>query len=306
MSADKRARILVVEDEAITAIDLAAELNRLGYEVCGTADTAEEAVAGVERERPDLVLMDIRLGDNGDGVEAARRIAGRHDSAVVFLTAHSDEETLARALAVSPYGYIVKPFRARELKVAVELALSKHAAEQAATEKMSELVMTDPLTGLANRRHFDQTLASEWDRAAREETALAVLMVDVDCFKAFNDFYGHTAGDECLKAVSRALRAHCARPGDLVCRWGGEEFAVILPDTDLAGARHVAEELVGVVRSLAIEHEKSAAASCVTISAGAASVVPKSGDPAGALVEKADASLYAAKNAGRNRVGPDT
>ena len=306
MSTPKNPRILVVEDEAITAMDLAAELRHLGYEVCGTEDTADGAVAAVEREKPTLVLMDIRLGDDGDGVDAAQRISARHDTAVVFLTAHSDEDTLARALAVSPYGYIVKPFRARELKVAVELALSKHAAERTATEKMSALVLTDPLTGLANRRHFDQTLASEWDRAAREKAALSVLMVDVDCFKAFNDFYGHTAGDDCLKAVSRALSAHCARPGDLVCRWGGEEFAVILPDTDLAGARHVAEELVGVVRSLAIEHQKSVAASCVTISAGAASAVPKSGDPAGALVEKADASLYAAKNAGRNRVGPDT
>ena len=127
------ARILIVEDEAVTAMDLAAELRGLGYEVCGTADTVDEAVAAVEREKPRLVLMDIRLGDNGDGVDAARRISSRHDTAVVFLTAHSDEETLARALGVSPYGYIVKPFRARELKVAVALALSKHAAERAAT-----------------------------------------------------------------------------------------------------------------------------------------------------------------------------
>ena len=296
-------RILIVEDEAVTAMDLASELRRLGYDVCGTEDTADGAVAAVEREKPRLVLMDIRLGDNGDGIEAAQRIADRHDAAVVFLTAHSDEQTLARALAVSPYGYIVKPFRARELKVAVELALSKHAAERAATEKMSELVLTDPLTGLANRRHFDQTLVSEWDRAAREGKPLAVLMADIDHFKAYNDFYGHTAGDECLKSVSRAMRAHCARPGDLVCRWGGEEFAVILPGTDLAGARHVAGELVDVVKGLGIDHQKSSAGSCVTISIGAASVVPESGNSAQALIEKADAALYAAKNAGRGRVG---
>ena len=113
------ARILIVEDEAVTAMDLAAELRGLGYEVCGTEDTVEEAVAAVEREKPGLVLMDIRLGDNGDGVDAARRISSGHDTAVVFLTAHSDEETLSRALAVSPYGYIVKPFRARELKSSI-------------------------------------------------------------------------------------------------------------------------------------------------------------------------------------------
>lgn len=305
MSADGKKsppRILIVEDEAITALDLVSELGRLGYDVCGTEDTADGAVAAVEREKPGLVLMDIRLKDNGDGIDVARRIAERHDTAVVFLTAHSDEETLGRALSVSPFGYIVKPFRARELKVAVELALSKHAHDKAATEKMSELVLTDPLTGLANRRRFDQALATEWDRAAREGGALAVLMADIDNFKAFNDFYGHATGDECLKSVSRALREHCARPGDLVCRWGGEEFAVILPGTDLAGAEHVAGELVDVVRGLAIEHRKSGAASCVTISVGAASVVPKSNDSARALVEQADAALYAAKSSGRDRV----
>ena len=282
-------------------MDLAAELRHLGYDVCGTEDTADGAVAAVEREKPGLVLMDIRLGDNGDGVEAAQRISARHDTAVVFLTAHSDEQTLARALAASPYGYIVKPFRARELKVAVEVALSKRAAERAATEKLSELVLTDPLTGLANRRHFDQTLASEWDRAAREKHPLGVIMVDIDHFKAFNDSRGHAAGDECLKVVAQALRGHCARPGDLVCRWGGEEFAVILPGTDASGAGHLAHELVEVVRALALEHGKSGVAPCVTISAGAASAQPSDGGSASALVEKADAVLYAAKKAGRNR-----
>ncbi len=301
MSTSGRPRILIVEDEAITAMDLAAELRRLGYDVCGTEDTADGAVAAVEREKPRLVLMDIRLGDNGDGIGAAQRIADRHDAAVVFLTAHSDEQTLARALAVSPYGYIVKPFRARELKVAVELALSKHAAERAATEKMSELVLTDPLTGLANRRHFDQMLASEWDRAAREEHPLAVIMIDIDHFKAFNDSRGHAAGDECLKAVAKALRGHCTRPGDLVCRWGGEEFAVVLPGTDAAGAAHLARELVEVVRNLGLEHGKSGVSPCITISAGSASAAPSDQGSAAALVAKADAALYAAKQAGRNR-----
>ena len=301
MSSPKQPRILIVEDEAVTAMDLAAELRGLGYEVCGTEDTADGAVAAVEREEPGLVLMDVRLGGNGDGIEAARQISGRHDVAVVFLTAHSDEETLGRALSVSPYGYIVKPFRARELKVAVELALNKHAAERAAKEKLSELVLTDPLTGLANRRHFDQTLASEWDRSVREKHPLGLLMIDIDHFKAFNDSRGHAAGDDCLKAVAQALRGHCARPGDLVCRWGGEEFAVVLPGTDAAGAGHLAHELVEVVRALGLEHGKSDVSPCVTISAGSASAASQDIGSAAALVEKADAALYAAKQSGRNR-----
>lgn len=301
MSATSHPRILIVEDEAVTAMDLAAELRGLGYDVCGTEDTADGAVAAAEREKPALVLMDIRLGDNGDGVEAARRISSRHDAAVVFLTAHSDEETLARALGVSPYGYIVKPFRARELKLAVEVALRKHAAERAATAKMSELVLIDPLTGLANRRRFDQTLILEWDRAAREKHPLAVLMIDIDHFKVFNDTHGHAAGDQCLKAVACALQEHCARPGDLVCRWGGEEFAVILPRTDLRGALHLARELVEVVRELRIEHGKPGSGSYVTISAGAASATASEIGSAQALLEKADAALYVAKQTGRNR-----
>lgn len=301
MSAPARPRILIVEDEAITAMDLAGELRHLGYEVCGTEDTADGALAAVSAEKPDLVLMDIRLGDNGDGVDAARRIREFHDTAFVFLTAHSDEETLSRALAVSPYGYIVKPFRARELKVAVELALSKHAHEKAELEKVSELVATDPLTGLGNRRHFDRTLATEWDRAAREKSSLAVLMIDIDHFKAFNDTRGHAAGDECLKAVAQALRRHCARPGDQVCRWGGEEFAAILPGTDAEGAAHVACELVDGVRRLSLPHGESDASPVVTVSAGSAAAVPSEDASFAALVEKADTALYAAKKAGRNR-----
>jgi diguanylate cyclase (GGDEF)-like protein len=187
------------------------------------------------------------------------------------------------------------------LKVAVDLALSKHAAERAAREKMSTLALTDPLTGLANRRHFDQTLASEWDRAAREKHPLAVIIADIDHFKAFNDSRGHAAGDEGLKTVAQALRGHCARPGDLVCRWGGEEFAVILPGADAAGAGHVARSLVEVVRALGLEHGQSKTSPYVTISAGSASAVPSDEGSAAALVEKADAALYAAKQAGRNQ-----
>ena len=136
-----------------------------------------------------------------------------------------------------------------------------------------------------------------------EKHPLALLMIDIDHFKSFNDSRGHAAGDECLKVVAQALRGHCARPGDLVCRWGGEEFAVILAGTDLAGAEHVVGELVDVVRGLSISRTISGKGACVTISAGVASAVPDNDNSsAKALVEKADSALYAAKNAGRDRV----
>jgi len=306
MSGPARPRVLVVEDEAVTALDLAAELHANNYEVCGIEDSAAGALAAVERERPDLVLMDIRLGDGQDGVEAAGIIVERHQVAVIFLTAHSDEETLARAFDVSPYGYIVKPFRPRDLKVTVELALAKHAADRAAMEELTGLVMTDQLTGLGNRRMFDQALATEWSRAAREGRPLAVLMIDIDLFKLFNDSLGHAAGDQCLRAVAQALREGCVRPGDLVCRWGGEEFAIILPGADVEGAEHVANELVRAVRALGISHGSSEVAPHVTISAGVGVDVPGSGGSADGLVEMADAALYAAKSEGRDRVRTQT
>jgi diguanylate cyclase (GGDEF)-like protein len=301
MSAPSPPRILVVEDEAITAMDLGVELRGMGYEVCGTADTVDAAVEAARREKPQLVLMDVRLGGGGDGIEAARRISEIGGAAVVFLTAHSDDATLNRALAVSPYGYIVKPFRARELKVAIELAVAKHAQERLEAEKLSELALTDPLTGLANRRRFDAALLAEYERAIREQHPLALLIVDIDHFKALNDTRGHAAGDECLKAVACALRDHCSRPGDLVCRWGGEEFAIVLPGNDRQGAAHVARELVEAVAALRLNHGNSGAASHVTISVGAASVMPSSAFDAQDLVRSADDALYAAKQSGRNR-----
>lgn len=294
-------RILIVEDEAITAMDLAAELSNLGYEICGTVDTADEAIATALREKPQLVLMDIRLGDGGDGIEAAHCIAASLDTAVVFLTAHSDDTTLNRALAVSPYGYIVKPFRSRELKVSVDVALTKHAQQRSRTEQLSELALTDHLTGLGNRRRFDEALITEWKRASRELRPLAVLMIDIDHFKAYNDHHGHDVGDLCLQSVAHALRQHCSRPGDLVCRWGGEEFAVILPGSDSAGAAHIACDLVQKVQALAIQHGQSPIADQVTISVGSAATWPKDCENPKALLERADAALYQAKQSGRNR-----
>jgi len=294
-------RILIVEDEAVTAMDLAAELCSLGYDICGTADTADEAFATALREKPQLVLMDIRLGEGGDGIAAAQRITASLDTAVVFLTAHSDDATLNRALAVSPYGYIVKPFRVRDLKVSVDVALTKHAQERSRTEQMAELALTDPLTGLGNRRRFDEALITEWNRAVRELQSLAVLMIDIDHFKAYNDHHGHAGGDLCLQSVAHGLRRHCSRPGDLVCRWGGEEFAVILPGTDRAGAAHLARDLVQMVQDLAIQHGQSPMAEQVTISAGSAATWPKDCETPNALIERADQALYKAKQSGRNR-----
>ena len=173
---------------------------------------------------------------------------------------------------------------------------------------LMELSYLDPLTGIANRRRFEERLRLEWKRAQRARSPLAMIMVDIDLFKSFNDTYGHQRGDACLKAVAAALADGLPRSGDSVARYGGEEFAVVLPLTALAGAMRVAEHLRHRVEELGLPHRSSTVARCVTISCGVASLVPETDDGLHALVRLADEALYRAKVAGRNRseAAPDS
>lgn len=177
-----------------------------------------------------------------------------------------------------------------------------YASLTESNKQLVELSVRDPLTGVANRRKFEETLATEWQRARRAQTPVALVMIDVDSFKAYNDTYGHQSGDLVLQRVSDALRTGVRRAGDLVARFGGEEFVVLLPATDLRHALTTADDIRRSVESLALPHSGSAAG-LVTISAGVASIVPTT-DDASALVAIADQQLYEAKRSGRNRVMP--
>lgn len=301
-NSERGPRVLIVEDEAVTALDLSNELTGLGYEICGVVDTADDAVEMAVQERPALVLMDVRLANGGDGIETARVICSRHDTAIVFLTAHSDESTLARALDVSPFGYLIKPFRARDLKVAIDLAVTKHSRDAAATRDLRTLAETDPLTGLVNRRQLNAVLEAEWTRCRQTGGSLAVVMADIDHFKALNDASGHLAGDACLVAVAAAIREACEGSGVVLGRWGGEEFLAVLPDANLDEAVATAERIVAAVRTARLPCGCSEAGGGVTISAGAAAATPEAVASAASLVDLADRGLYAAKRTGRNRV----
>src|SRR5581483_893013 len=175
-------------------------------------------------------------------------------------------------------------------------------AEYEAEAKLRELSSVDGLTGIANRRIFDETLATEWARALREARPLSLLMADIDHFKAYNDFNGHLAGDGCLKEVAATIAATVRRAGDLAARYGGEEFAVILPASDAAAAAAMAEKIRASVAALEVPHGGSPVAPVVTLSIGAATLVPARASQAAGLIAAADAALYAAKHAGRNRV----
>jgi diguanylate cyclase (GGDEF)-like protein len=168
--------------------------------------------------------------------------------------------------------------------------------------ELKSLAATDALTGVANRRGFDLVLAREWSRAARDQLPLALLLLDVDYFKTFNDRYGHPAGDDCLAWVAAAIGGAARRPGDVVARYGGEEFAVVLPATTLESAGVVAENIRLAVAALAIPHPDNPCG-CVTVSLGMSGIFPGESASAEMLVSQADAGLYRAKSGGRNRIG---
>ncbi|MCC2637205.1 MAG: diguanylate cyclase [Moraxellaceae bacterium] len=167
---------------------------------------------------------------------------------------------------------------------------------------LERLAQQDGLTHLANRRHFDETLLREWERLRRENRPMALLFIDVDFFKPYNDTYGHAAGDECLAALGVVLQHAARRPGDLAARYGGEEFVIILPGTDVAGAREVAERILQDVDALALPHAGSQAAAHVTVSIGLAARLPQPGEAPQALLDAADKAVYAAKRGGRHRI----
>ncbi len=170
-----------------------------------------------------------------------------------------------------------------------------------ANEDLKRLSTTDALTGIANRRSFDEYLEREWGRTMRSKEPLTLIMCDIDFFKNYNDLHGHQQGDICLQAVARTIREKLERSVDFAARYGGEEFAVILPDTSASGGRHVAETIRNAVRARALPHGNSSIDQYVTLSLGVATAVPQAGSSAYDLLHTADEALYKAKEQGRNR-----
>jgi len=185
-----------------------------------------------------------------------------------------------------------------------DISARKQAEEQLkrANQELERMATVDGLTQVANRRRFDEYLDLEWKRSRRENTFISLLLCDIDFFKRYNDHYGHQAGDDCLRAVAQVIRSRIRRPADLVARYGGEEFAVILPNTPGDGALHVAEMVRRAVDEAGLPHRRSAVAGHVTLSVGAAGMLPQPENSAALLVQQADRALYRAKEQGRNRV----
>lgn len=263
------------------------------------ATSGEQALAMCAAKQPDLVLLDVVM-PGLDGHEVCRRLkadAATRDIPVIFVTAHSDEEAETRGLDAGAVDFISKPINPRIVRARVKT----HLMLKAQSDLLRHWVYVDGLTGVHNRRYFDERLRSEWGRAVRNSALLSVVLIDVDFFKRYNDRYGHQAGDDCLRLVAATLKSGLRRPGDLIARYGGEEFACLLPDTGLVGALQLAGQLGELVHERHIEHADSAVAPVVTVSQGVCCKTAEAAGSAEALLREADAQLYAAKAQGRHR-----
>jgi diguanylate cyclase (GGDEF)-like protein len=293
----RRGRILVVDDQP-TNIRLMHQILAPEHEVF-MATSGEQAIEICRNCPPDLILLDVVMPGMG-GLELCRRLKELPEHPgipVIFVTGGIGPEDENACWEAGGVDFVNKPVNSLTLRNRVYAHLQlKYQADT-----LRALALMDGLTGIANRRYFDTSLASEWRRGARRGEPLALLMIDVDFFKHYNDHYGHLAGDDCLRQVAGALKAGLSRPGDLVARYGGEEFACLLPQTDAAGALAIGERLEAAVRALGIAHLASEAAAIVTVSVGVAVAHPTVDDDGATLIRLADTELYRAKSLGRAR-----
>lgn len=294
----RKPRLLLVDDQPINI----QALHQVFVADCQVlmATSGVQALALCRDRPPDLMLLDVDM-PGMDGFELCARLkADAFLSAmpIIFVTANDRPEDETRALEAGAADFISKPFNPAVVRARVraQLTLKRQA------DLLREMAFVDGLTGIHNRRHFDHRLFAEAQRLRRSGGSLALLMADVDFFKRYNDCYGHLAGDDCLRRVAAALQSCLRRPTDVLSRYGGEEFACVLPDTDLTGALSVAHQMAQAVRALQMPHAQSEVSPLLTLSLGVA-VAPLDGECESAvLIGLADAQLYRAKAEGRARV----
>ena len=312
--------VLLVDDQLMIGEALRRILAgqpSIGFHYCSDPNTALKVAAEV---RPTVILQDLVMpGVNGlDLVRQYRQDPATRDIPVIVLSTKEEAAVKSEAFAAGANDYLVKlPDRLEliaRLRYHSRAYLNQLQRDEAyaalresqrhlmaANLELQRLTKVDGLTGLSNRRYFDEYLAAEWARAAREGSLIAVLMIDVDEFKRYNDHYGHLAGDEVLKRVAAAIQAHCRHSSDLAARFGGEEFVIVLADATPGRAEELGAELCRSIEGLRVPHLASRVAGHVTISVGAALAVPDADASPIQLVDAADKALYQSKAEGRNR-----
>jgi len=292
------ATVLVVDDD-VTNIAIIAHLLESECDVV-FATSGEQALDLIARVQPDLVLLDVMM-PGMDGYAVCKKLKADPVTAaipVIFVTGLQESESESHGLELGAADYVTKPFNANVVRARVR----NHVELKRARDRLAALAATDGLTGLANRRAFDAALDRECKRLARTHALMGLVMLDIDHFKAFNDAYGHIAGDDCLRRVADALTSAMHRPADLAARYGGEEFVCILPDTTIEGAVAVAERIQSAIRDLAIPQSRPKADGTVRASYGVVSTVCVQETDGEAILQSADACLYQAKQDGRNRI----
>ncbi|WP_432663502.1 diguanylate cyclase [Wukongibacter baidiensis] len=316
--------ILIVDDRPENLLVLEGILEDLDLNII-KATSGNEALSLMVEHDFALVLLDVQM-PGMDGFETAELMRGiektRHIP-IIFVTAiNKNEKCMFKGYEIGAVDYLFKPIEPLILKSKVQVFIELHRQKEQLKkqaemlqEKVDELLRlrelnsklehlssVDVLTGISNRRSFEENVQIEWKRAVRAKKPLSLIMIDIDHFKEFNDYYGHQAGDRCLERVAKAILTSTQRPADFVARYGGEEFVVVLPEADREGALRVAERIRKKVESLEIDHEHSGVSPYVTVSLGTATLFPKEYNSPEELIYGADRALFQAKYAGRNSV----
>ena len=298
MTVSAMQKVLVADDDAINR-QVLGELLKPDYMVL-LAKNGEQTLERAQRHAPDLILLDVVMPDM-DGYEVLRRLRLDPQTAhiaVIFISGLDRPEDEANGLNLGAADYIAKPFN----KTVVTARVALHLQVVRQRRMLERLAHIDGLTELANRRRFDELYAAEWKRARSDRRPLSLALLDIDCFKQYNDRYGHPAGDRVLRAVARTAASFMRRPVDLAARYGGEELVLLMPDTFGEQAQQLVCALREAVEQLAIAHDGSVVAPMLTLSAGGATLDDEGGETAAELLDAVDHQLYRAKHAGRNRV----
>lgn len=289
--------ILIVDDTAANIRVLAGILEN-EYEIL-VATSGKDAITLAKNEEVDLVLLDVMMPEM-DGYEVCKILKSSTKTSkipVIFVTALNSTEAEVKGLQIGAVDFISKPFNA----LAVQARVRTHIKLYKQTLLLEEISKKDGLTGISNRREYDEKIQIEWSRAQRNGTELSMLMMDIDFFKQYNDTYGHGMGDECLRKISHAIDKMPKRAIDLFARYGGEEFVLLLPDTPAKSACDMAQKIQNAIAELQIAHKASSVNEYVTLSIGIASMLPKENEIFLQLQTQSDEALYSAKNQGRNR-----
>ena len=289
--------VLIVDDESSNIMALTHILSP-DYTVYA-AKNGRNAIEAAEKYLPDVILLDIIMPemDGYDVMSALKSAEKTRDIPVIFITGLGNTDDEEKGLDMGAADYISKPFS----PAIVKLRIRNQVKMLNQLRIIEQISMLDQLTSVPNRRGFDNRMDMEWVRAIRENTLISILIIDVDKFKVYNDTYGHQQGDAVLKAVAKTVTQSLGRPGDFAARWGGEEFVVLLPNTDANGALNIAERMRRDIGNAVIPCADGAETK-VTISVGVKTQAPGQNSSRESFIAEADKALYKAKESGRNRV----